>query len=54
MADEIAVKLGGFDAMNRALLAATKDIRTKAVRSALRKAGNVITAPGWPPAAPPP
>lgn len=42
MADEIAVKLGGFDAMNRALLAATKEIRTKAVRSALRKAGNVI------------
>lgn len=42
MADEIAVKLGGFDAMNRALLAASKEIRTKAVRSSLRKAGNVI------------
>ena len=43
MADGIAVKLEGVDALNKVLAEATKQIRTKAVRSALRKAGQVIS-----------
>ena len=43
MADGVTVKLEGVDALNKALADATKQIRTKAVRSALRKAGQVIS-----------
>lgn len=43
MADGVTVKLEGVDALNKALAEATKQIRTKAVRSALRKAGQVIS-----------
>ena len=43
MADGIDVKLEGIDALNKALADATKQIRTKAVRSALRKAGQIIS-----------
>jgi len=43
MADGFTVKLEGVDALNRALADATKQIRTKAVRAALRKAGQVIS-----------
>lgn len=42
MADGFEVKLTGIDELNKALADATKQIRTKAVRSALRKAANVI------------
>ena len=42
MADGVTVKLEGVDALNKALAEATKQIRTKAVRSALRKAAVVI------------
>ena len=43
MADGVTVKLEGVDALNKALADATKQIRTKVVRSALRKAGQVIS-----------
>ena len=43
MADGVTVKLEGVDALNKALAEATKQIRTKAVRAALRKAGQVIS-----------
>ena len=43
MADGVTVKLEGIDALNKALADATKQIRTKAVRAALRKAGQVIS-----------
>lgn len=43
MADGFDVKLTGVDELTKALAEATKQIRTKAVRSALRKAGNVIS-----------
>ena len=43
MADGVTVKLEGVDAQNKALAEATKQIRTKAVRAALRKAGQVIS-----------
>lgn len=42
MADEISIKVGGFDDLRRALGEAPRLIRVKAVRSALRKAGNII------------
>ena len=42
MADGVTVKLEGVDALIKALAEATKQIRTKAVRSALRKAAVVI------------
>lgn len=38
----ITVKLEGVDVLKRALAAVAKQIRTKAVRGALRQAGNVI------------
>jgi len=40
--DGITVKLEGLDDLKRALADAPKQIRTKAVRGALREAGNVI------------
>lgn len=43
MADGFTVKLEGIDDLKRALADATKQIRTKAVRAALRKAGQVIS-----------
>ena len=43
MADGVTVKLEGVDALIKALAEATKQIRTKAVRAALRKAGQVIS-----------
>lgn len=43
MADGISAKLEGIDELKRALAGAAKSIRTKAVRSAMRKAGAVIT-----------
>ena len=43
MADGVTVKLEGVDELKRALADATKQIRTKAVRGALRKAGQVIS-----------
>ena len=43
MADGITVKLEGVDDLKRALADATKTIRTKAVRGALRKAGQIIS-----------
>lgn len=43
MADGFDVKLTGIDELTKALANATKQIRTKAVRSSLRKAGNVIS-----------
>lgn len=43
MADGFTVKLEGIDALKKALADATKTIRTKAVRSALRKAGQVVS-----------
>ena len=42
VADGITVKLEGVDELKRALADAAKQIRTKAVRGALREAGNVI------------
>ena len=42
MADGITVKLEGVDEINRVMADAAKQIRTKAVRSSLRKAANVI------------
>lgn len=42
MADEIEVKVGGFDALRQALVDAPETIRVKAVRAALRKAGSVF------------
>lgn len=44
MADSIEIRVGGFDEMRRALADASEAIRVKAVRSALRKAGNVFKA----------
>lgn len=44
MADGLTVKLEGVDELKLALASVTKQIRTKAVRAALRKAGNVIKA----------
>ncbi len=44
MADSFKVELQGVDELKRALSGVSKKIRTKAVRSALRKAGNVIQA----------
>lgn len=44
MADTIEVKLIGIEDLKRALAEASKDIRTKAVRGALREAGKVIQA----------
>lgn len=41
-ADGITVKLEGVDELKRALANASKQIRTKAVRAALREAGKVI------------
>lgn len=43
MADGITVKLEGIDELKRVMESASKTIRTKAVRSALRKAGQVIS-----------
>lgn len=43
MADGITVKLEGVDELKKALENASKQIRTKAVRAALRKAGQVIS-----------
>jgi HK97 gp10 family phage protein len=43
MADGLDVTIAGLDALNRALADASRQIRTKAVRSALRKAGAVIS-----------
>ena len=42
MPSDFVVKLEGIDDLKRALANATKSIRTKAVRSALRAAGKVI------------
>lgn len=42
MADEFKIELQGIDALNSALAAAAKTIRTKAVRSALRRASRSI------------
>lgn len=42
MADTIEVKLVGIEDLKRALAEASKAIRTKAVRGALREAGKVI------------
>jgi HK97 gp10 family phage protein len=44
MADSFGVKLQGVDELKRAFDAASKSIRTKAVRSSLREAGKVIQA----------
>lgn len=41
--DGVFVRLEGIEAMKRALADAAKTIRTKAVRGALREAGNIIT-----------
>lgn len=43
MDDGFTVKLEGIDELKRALADASKQIRTKAVRGALRKAGQVIS-----------
>lgn len=43
MADGFTVKLEGIDELKRRLDEASKTIRTKAVRGALRKAGQVIS-----------
>ena len=40
--DGVTVKLEGVDELKRALADAAKQIRTKAVRGALRQAGNII------------
>lgn len=42
MADSLQVRLEGIDELKRALADAAAEIRTKAVRGALRQAGNVI------------
>lgn len=44
MADGMTVKLEGVEELKRALADASKQIRTKAVRGALREAGKVIQA----------
>lgn len=44
MADGFSVKLEGVEDLKRALSEASKTIRTKAVRGALREAGKVIQA----------
>lgn len=44
MADGVTVKLEGVEELKRALADASKQIRTKAVRGALREAGKVIQA----------
>lgn len=44
MADGLSVKLEGVDELKRVLAAAANDIRTKAVRGALREGGKVIQA----------
>lgn len=43
MADGFTVKLEGIEELKRSLAGATSKIRTKAVRGALRKAGQVIS-----------
>ena len=43
MADGVTVKLEGIDELKRVMEQASKTIRTKAVRAALKKAGQVIS-----------